>query len=157
MFVISACFFTSNSSSTILSKHLKNNGFEHLGNPTKNKWQIECYPHPALIEIFGLSKRLPYKKGKVANKRQGQVNLANLIKSLAHSKVLKLSIDGASEQYLNEDNILSKSGAKMKENEDALDAIICGYIGSLYASSVAHRTFGAIEEGHIYVPKQRCI
>ncbi len=146
-----------NSSGTVLSKYLSDNGFGHLGEPTSEKWQIECYPHPALIEILGLSKRLSYKKGKVAERKQGQVYLANYLKSLAHSNTLKLTVDGFSEQYLSEENIRSKSGAKLKENEDSLDAIICVYVGALYASSVAQRTFGTIEAGYIYVPKQKCI
>jgi predicted RNase H-like nuclease len=37
--------------STRLSRSLETDGFRHLGSADE-KWQLECYPHPALIEIF---------------------------------------------------------------------------------------------------------
>ena len=42
-----------------LSSILYTQGFEHLAT---SKWQIECYPHPAIIECFALPERLAYKK-----------------------------------------------------------------------------------------------
>jgi predicted RNase H-like nuclease len=52
-------------SSVQLASALTGRGFEHLGQPGKVRWQIECYPHPAIIEIFGLPERHQYKKGSV--------------------------------------------------------------------------------------------
>ena len=135
-----------NASSTILANYLSKANFNHLGNPEKEHWQIECYPHPALIEIFNLPERLQYKKGNVAARKQGQVNLANHLKSLENSNILKLTIDTASEIYLDEDHIRQQVGAALKRNEDALDSIICAYIGALYASMISHKTFGESKE-----------
>lgn len=146
-----------NSPSVALSDYLLKNNFIHLGEHNSEKWQIECYPHPALIEIFGLSERLPYKKGKVSERKQGQINLSRYIRKLADSEVLKLTIDSSAEQYLIEESIQANSGSRVKKNEDALDSIMCAYIGALYAISVPQKTFGAIEAGYIYVPKQKCI
>jgi predicted RNase H-like nuclease len=56
-----------------LSRQLVRQGFQHLG---RKKWQIECYPHPAMIEMFRLDRRLAYKKGQVAERRAGQKRLA---------------------------------------------------------------------------------
>lgn len=145
-----------NPDSVALANHLSNKQFRHLGNPAKEKWQIECYPHPALIEIFSLPERLPYKKGKVAARRQGQIELANRLKSLTHSNVLSLSIDDAFKSHLDETHIETLRGKALKQNEDALDSIICAYIGALYKVRVPHQTFGDINTGYIYVPQQLC-
>jgi len=146
-----------NSASTTLSNYLLNSKFKHLGNPEEDQWQIECYPHPALIEIFALSERLPYKKGSVIDRKNGQIRLANLLKSLSNSNFLTLTLDDSCNFYLDETHILSQAGKSLKQNEDALDSIICAYIGALYGSRTPHHTFGNIESGYIYVPKQRCI
>lgn len=145
-----------NAASTTLAQSLSKAGYFHLGNPEKEKWQIECYPHPALIEIFNLPERLPYKKGTVAKKKQGQVNLANHLKSLESSAILKLTFDDTCTAFLDEDHIRLQAGSSLKQNEDALDSIVCAYIGALYASMITHKTFGNIETGYIYVPQKKC-
>jgi predicted RNase H-like nuclease len=139
-----------------LANSLLAQGFEHLGNPTDQRWQIECYPHPAIIEMFGLPERLMYKKGKVGEKKRGQVELAKLVRSLEASSVLPLTINSALDIYLDEGTILSNVGVAMKRNEDALDAIVCVYIGALYASQQASSVFGDVDSGYIYVPTVNC-
>ena len=146
-----------NASSVELSNFYLENGFRHLGDYRREMWQIECYPHPAIVEIFDLPERLPYKKGKVSEKRKGQVILAGYIANLESSSVLKLTFDDLVVDILNRDIIESNRGHKIKESEDALDSIICAYIGALYATSVKHQIFGSVEKGYIYVPKQKCI
>ena len=146
-----------NAPSTALANYLSSEGFRHLGCPNKEKWQIECYPHPAIIEMFGLPERLAYKKGRVAEKKQGQVRLSNYIRALENSEVLRLTVSPEVREYFIEENILSKKGAVMKQNEDALDSIICAYIGALYASGASNNTFGCVDAGYIYVPTQKCI
>jgi len=143
--------------SFILSSRLQEKGFKHLIPPNRGRWQLECYPHPAIIEIFGLSYRLPYKKGTVAEKQRGQANLAKRIKSLEESQILRIKIEKGAEQFLSERRIFSNKGLKLKKNEDGLDSILCAYIGALYARSVSAKTFGSIETGYIYVPQQKCI
>lgn len=58
-----------------LALFLVSKGFKHLGNVLEGKFQIECYPHPAIIEIFDLPERLKYKKGSIIEKRFGQNQL----------------------------------------------------------------------------------
>lgn len=140
-----------------LSQYLLGQHFKHLGRPETEKWQIEIYPHPAIIETFGLEQRLLYKKGSAINKRQGQVNLAKLIRSLEHSKHLKLSLHSDMDEYLEPTKILSKAGKAMKQNEDALDAIMCAYIAANYALNKAGRVFGDRQNGYIYVPTTKAV
>lgn len=134
-----------------LSTHLFNAGFQHLGEVT-TKWQIECYPHPAIIEIFELSERLKYKKGKVAAKREGQKVLASLIKSLDTSRDLALHISQEIQPILENQRIDSLKGKALKHNEDVLDSILCLYVAALYHRSHQHLVFGDTSEGYIYVP-----
>ncbi len=132
-------------------------GFAHLGQPEQSHWQVECYPHPAIIEIFGLAERHLYKKGNAAAKREGQIKLAELIRRLAHSPVLILSVAARFDSYLDESSIVSKRGAALKKNEDVLDAIICTYIAGLYASDATSTVYGNVNDGYIYVPQACCL
>lgn len=135
-------------------------GFKHRGNPYEDKFQIEVYPHPAIIEMFGLNKRLLYKKGGVAVRREGQIALSNHIKSLKNSKFLKLNIEDSIQRQLKANYILSLNGQSLKNNEDALDSIICLYICALYIKDDSRHdhTFGieSVDNGYIYVPRVDC-
>jgi len=146
-----------NSVSVKLSLYLNEHGFKHLQSIEKGKFQIECYPHPAIIEMFGLPYRLAYKKGKVSDKKQGQIQLSKYIKALEKSKVISLIIGGQYYDYLEEANIRSLAGEKVKVNEDILDSILCTYIAALFVTTSTHTTYGSIKDGYIYVPKQICI
>lgn len=137
-----------------LSEYLQQQGFQHVKG---DRWQLECYPHPALIECFGLPERLLYKKGCVADKKQGQIMLARLLKSLAGSPVLSLYMPGSLSECLDERFILSLKGAQIKQNEDQLDAIVCVYIAGLYQQQVTGQLYGDISDGYIWVPKVKCI
>ena len=136
-----------------LSQYLSTRDFQPLGKPGNTKWQIECYPHPALVELFQLPKRLLYKKGSPSEKKEGQKKLARLIMGLSKDRSLALTID---EQYLGflDAAAIEKLEGKqqIKENEDTLDAIICGYIGACYAGNPDNDVFGENQTGYIYVP-----
>ncbi|MEW8256435.1 MAG: DUF429 domain-containing protein [Candidatus Thiodiazotropha taylori] len=136
--------------SVALSRQLSREGFQHLG---QAKWQIECYPHPAMIEIFGLERRLLYKKGSVTQKRAGQKQLAELIGRLNNSPVLALEIPPDLQIYFDPAEIDQLTGRSLKSNEDALDAVICLYIAGLYALNAEGIVFGDTLAGYIWVPQ----
>ena len=141
-------------SSVALSRHLRRRGFAHLDG---RQWQIECYPHPSLIEMFDLAERHRYKKGSVAEKRSGQIELARLITRLNASPVLPLSIPPALAGYLAPTNIAALRGRQLKNNEDVLDAMICLYIAGLRARGVSGECFGDTDTGYIWIPQQACL
>jgi predicted RNase H-like nuclease len=143
-----------NAKSVQLSTRLSEYGFNHLDIV---KWQIECYPHPAIIEIFGLPERLKYKKGRVSEKKIGQHKLATLIQSLGRSQILKIVFNNVTNQILDRDFIESLQGKSLKSNEDALDSILCLYISGLYAINHAGNVFGNVDSGYIWVPHKTCI
>ncbi|MCG8028427.1 MAG: DUF429 domain-containing protein [Candidatus Thiodiazotropha endolucinida] len=136
--------------SVALSRQLSREGFQHLG---QTKWQIECYPHPAMIEIFGLERRLLYKKGSVTQKRAGQKQLAELIGRLNNSPVLPLEIAPDLQIYFDPVKIDQLAGRSLKSNEDVLDAVICLYIAGLYALNAQGMVFGDTQAGYIWVPQ----
>lgn len=137
-----------------LSNALSDKNFHHLGT---DKWQIECYPHPSLIEIFGFSERLQYKKGSVNERKAGQIQFSQHLKSLSSSPVVSLHIPDSLSHYLSQEHINSLRGQALKSNEDALDAIICLYIGALYSTRNPAIRFGSLQEGYIWVPQVSCL
>jgi len=133
-----------------LANRLKILGFEYV---LGNKWQIECYPHASIIELFGLEKRLLYKKGSVSDKQNGQKLLARYINSLTCSNTIKLIIpDQISNTILSPAHIDRLKGSALKTNEDALDSIICLYTAALYALKHSGHHFGNALNGFIWVP-----
>ena len=61
-------------STLALGAALEARGFAHA--PTiearaAGRYQIECFPHPAMLRLFGLPTILRYKKGPVAERRAG--------------------------------------------------------------------------------------
>lgn len=132
-----------------LSKRLEEEGFQY---GIESKWQMECYPHASLIEIFGLTRRLAYKKGKVKEKKEGQKKLAELLLSLQNYKKLKLIIPDSLLHYFEPNKIEKLKGQALKSNEDALDAVVCLYTAALFANRHTGNIYGDLEEGFVWVP-----
>jgi predicted RNase H-like nuclease len=118
-----------------LSEHLRQ-GFELSGYPLLTTTLgsvglIEVYPHPALIELAGARKRLPYKASKVRDywpalsrsERRARLyrqwsEIINLLEehlSDVTGALPRLDIDAHS--------------IELKACEDALDAIVCAWVG----------------------------
>lgn len=135
-----------------LSLWLESRGHAHLGAPGDGAWQIECYPHPAIIEIFGLERRLSYKKSPVQTKKTGQATLARLMLGLQGHAVLSLTIPDRLRRHFDAVHIMSLRGQALKDNEDALDSVLCLYIAGLYALGQQMQVFGDAEDGYIVVP-----
>ena len=99
-----------------------------------NRFFAETYPHPAIIELMGLPKRLAYKTSRVqkywpeatAAERWRRVcrNLDNLRQALANE------IAGV-DRMLPPARQIFKLGkrTRLKNFEDALDAVVCAWIG----------------------------
>ena len=139
-----------------LSQKLETQGFQHL--TTDKKFQVECYPHPAIINLFGLPERLKYKKKKgmkVADQVHGQRRLGWLLRSLENSPVLCLKIANYVQvEHFKFDREHNLVGSEVKAHEDKLDAIVCLYVAALH--KIGHTTtFGSPGDGYIVVPKQQ--
>ncbi len=106
---------------------------------------LEVYPHPAIVEAFGLEERLKYKKGAVSERREGLRQLSQIVALLADSQP---ALVGDPVAVLEEDR-----GAALKAIEDRLDARLCAWIASVWGKDPDRiRFFGDAETGHIAVP-----
>lgn len=117
---------------------------------------IEAYPHPAIIELLNLDERLKYKVNKLqkywpdlaSDKRWAAVvqNLARLRTALAKR------IDGVAD-WLPSAKSFIKNGttSRLKGYEDALDAVVCAWIGCEFLAGrcVAYGD----EDSAIWLPK----
>lgn len=113
---------------------------------------LEVYPHPGLIEVFGLAERLRYKRKRgfgVTDQRAGLNELGRLLGSLSaadpplHAPALVV-----------DDTV---RGAMLKATEDRLDARFCAWMALLWSvrGPTAFRIFGDADTGHIVVPSPR--
>ena len=105
-----------------------------------------------MVELFGWRERLLYKRGSVQERKEGQVTLANALCSL-QSAGLQLVVPEEMQERLEPDYIRSLKGGAVKDNEDALDALMCLYIAALYATGVEGYCFGDVQNGYVWVPK----
>lgn len=135
-----------------LSKELSGYGFQHCGIPVKEKWQVECYPHPAIIELFDLKMRHPYKKGTADAKRLGQQQLAELLLNLKSFTGVSLEIPPVFKGHFQPEAISKLKGKGLKQNEDVLDAVVCLIIASIYQMGHPFRVYGECQSGYIVVP-----
>jgi predicted RNase H-like nuclease len=138
-----------------LASQLISQGFRHapdLGHPENQRVMLEVYPHPALLELFGLPSIIKYKKGNVARRRSGQRELQQRLGELALLAPPLERTRTLSEFLATDTNSLR--GAALKANEDALDAIVCAYIAYYYWFWGSRGTclFGDVDSGYIIVP-----
>ena len=92
---------------------------------------IEVYPHPALVELAGTDKRLPYKAQKVrsywpdlapAERRRALIATWTQIVELLDREIIDVS-----KLLPTVDDVAP--GAALKAYEDMLDAVVCVWIG----------------------------
>jgi predicted RNase H-like nuclease len=97
---------------------------------------IEVYPHPALLVLMHASYRVPYKVSKAARywptappfeRRQKLVEIWDGI-----LRALSDTISGARLPLPTRDEAESLRTSVLKRYEDALDALVCGWVGVQY-------------------------
>jgi predicted RNase H-like nuclease len=135
-------------------------GFERAGYPLQTGMVeppglIEVYPHPALVELAGAAKRLPYKAAKVSRywpsaalpeRRACLYRTWNEIVAL-----LQNEIAGVTAKLPQPD--MNAKGVEVKAYEDALDAVICAWV-AVCALEGRARAFGD-DQSAIWIPSRR--
>ena len=139
------------------SQSLIGKNFHHAPTITPQKlgrYQIEVFPHPATINLFGLDKILKYKKGKIAE-RQLELNklwsyitqvLPQLEPALDLSTITKIPA------------VPNKStGKELKTIEDKLDSLLCAYIAAYwwYWGEAKNMVLGDLDNGYIIIPQSK--
>lgn len=147
-----------------LFKQLSKSGYDWM-NANKHEYPhgrtrcfLETYPHPVLVEMLGLDKRLPYKVAKRRSYwpnskpherwKRIAVELDGLRKALA-SRIK--GVDDIIPMACNILDVTPKSrNAALKGLEDALDAVVCAFVGCEFIAG--HATpFGDLKST-IWIP-----
>jgi predicted RNase H-like nuclease len=91
---------------------------------------IEVFPAPTWIELFGLSDRIVYKRGRLADRVVALARLRGLLDSLAVEDLQLLAPDPS---ILDGMVARSRSARQWKAVEDVVDARLCAYVALLWA------------------------
>jgi predicted RNase H-like nuclease len=119
---------------------------------------IEAYPHPAIIELLALNERLRYKVSKLqkywpeldrAAQRKKVVQQLNRLRAALAEEIIDVKkwLPTAASFYKN------GQAAHLKGCEDALDAVVCAWIGCEFLAGrcVAYGD----EDSAIWLPRPR--
>ncbi|MCU0229214.1 MAG: DUF429 domain-containing protein, partial [Bryobacterales bacterium] len=123
-------------------------GFSHADTiqpQVPGRYQIEVYPHAAMLHLFRLQRILKYKKGSVPERRAGLQEYRSRLMALPMATP-RLRLQSLPE--------VPMTGKAIKAVEDQYDALLCAYIGAWWWYWGAARTYvaGNRDEGYIVVP-----
>lgn len=138
-------------------KELQRHGFmfsPHVERRRPVRQVVEVYPHPAMVELFGLEKTLKYKarKGRsLEERRQELARYIELLRSLA-----KRDPPLQAKEFLSGISVPGLRGGMLKRVEDLLDALFCAYIALhiWWHGPEGYRTFSSENSGFVLVPIQ---
>ncbi|WP_414542159.1 DUF429 domain-containing protein [Nostoc sp. CCY0012] len=133
---------------------LERRGFAHAPeiDPQKlGRYQIEVFPHPAIVNLFNLERILKYKKGRLSERRLELIKLYNFIVEILPTlePPLRLCSSLSSE--------IPSTGAALKATEDKLDSLICAYVAAhwWYWGEQRNLVLGDRTTGYIVIPEKR--
>ena len=102
---------------------------------------LEVYPHPALLTLMNADKRVPYKQSKSKtywDKADKTERIANLLQQYQQIEAKLNEAIGLFELPLPALHASAELKlAALKRYEDAIDALICCWVGTLYAEGKA--------------------
>ena len=132
-----------------LGKALETRGFAHadcIDPRRRGKYQIEVHPHAATVQLFGLPQIIKYKRGRLPERRIELDRYRDLMLTRLPRLRPALKLPALPSIPL--------AGAAMKEIEDQMDAVLCGYVGAhwWYWGLQRNMVCGSREEGYIVVP-----
>lgn len=118
---------------------------------------FEVYPHPAIVNLFGLSSIIRYKKGSASEKREGVSVLRNYLEALrSYDPPLQYSLELQNRLF---EPVIDESikGGELKSFEDLLDAYFCCYLALFEWRFGPERSemIGDMATGYIVVPKRQ--
>jgi predicted RNase H-like nuclease len=114
---------------------------QHLG-----RYQMEVFPHPAMIHLFRLNQILKYKKGKLVDRRNELAKLRQWILEVLPQLEPRLILETLPE--------IPMKGTELKALEDQLDSVICAYVAAhwWYWGTERNWVLGDRQSGYIIVP-----
>ncbi|BFM38638.1 DUF429 domain-containing protein [Synechocystis sp. LKSZ1] len=134
---------------------LEQRGFVHA--PTiqpqqPRRYQIEVFPHPAMVHLFGLEQILKYKKGKLNDRKQEITKLQAYLQTVLPSLTPAVRFTDSNADLWQ--SPASLTGPKLKVLEDQLDSLVCAYVGAHWWHWGAEKNWvlGDYDHGYIVVP-----
>lgn len=139
---------------TRLGEELLERNVEHADSiiPRKpGRFQIEVFPHAAIVELFDLDRIIKYKKGLVASRFQELKRYRDLLRTGLPRLNPSLTLSSLPS--------FEQRGPQMKNVEDQFDAVICAYVGAYwwYWGDAGSHAFGSAKEGYIVVPRREFV
>ncbi|MBD2084469.1 DUF429 domain-containing protein [Trichocoleus sp. ST-U3] len=143
---------------------LESRGFAHapiIKPQQPGRYQIEVFPHPAIVNLFSLERILKYKKGKLAERQLELIKLRQYIVNSLPTFHPALNVSSSSVPILHLwGSMLAEipsTLATFKALEDKLDSLICAYVGAhwWYWGLERNLVLGDDTTGYIVVPKNR--
>ncbi|BAW95678.1 hypothetical protein NIES970_05880 [[Synechococcus] sp. NIES-970] len=140
---------------TQLGFDLETLGFAHapeIDAQKPGRYQIEVFPHPAMVRLFNLDRIIKYKKGKLGDRRQELLRLVGLIETVLTTLEPQLTLNHLWDDLIKP--IMAAKGSELKEIEDRIDALVCAYVGAYwwYWGQAKNQTLGDRLSGYIIVP-----
>jgi predicted RNase H-like nuclease len=134
---------------------LENRGFVHAPEITPQqlgRYQIEVFPHPAIIELFNLPLILKYKKGRILERRLELIKLYKYIVDVLPTFQPALNLNSHPVLFAE----IPTTGKALKALEDKLDSIVCAYVGAYwwYWGKERNIVLGSRANGYIVIPKR---
>ncbi len=135
---------------------LESRGFAHAPTiePQKlSRYQIEVFPHPAIVNLFNLERILKYKKGRLNERRLELIKLQNYLLDILPSFSPPLRPLRLCGSFLLE---IPTTGAALKATEDKLDSLICAYVAAYwwYWGEQRNLVLGDRTTGYIVIPQR---
>ncbi|MBR8838931.1 MAG: DUF429 domain-containing protein [Stigonema ocellatum SAG 48.90 = DSM 106950] len=133
---------------------LESRGFTHAPTiePQKpGRYQIEVFPHPAIVHLFNLQRILKYKKGRLHDRRLELLKLYNYITHILPTLEPSWRPCHLGGSFPSE---MSTTGAALKATEDKLDSLICAYVAAhwWYWGEQRNIVLGDRTTGYIVTP-----
>ncbi|MGH9391710.1 MAG: DUF429 domain-containing protein, partial [Vicinamibacteria bacterium] len=132
--------------------------FRHCASPgtawsASGHWFFEVYPHPAQVVLFQRERIIKYKKGLLAARKSGLMELRQEIRDRMLGSSQSLQSSPALLEFLSRE-LASLRGAMLKRYEDALDAIVCSFLAFHFWRWGWERNelIGDMASGYIVVP-----
>lgn len=101
---------------------------------------VEVYPHPALLTLLDRQRRVPYKVSKASSYWKGESipeRIGRLLDEFTNiQRGLAQHIDDMPIHMPHPDNV--RTLAELKPLEDALDALVCCWVGCKYLAGAAY-------------------
>ena len=134
---------------------LENRGFSHAPEITPQKlgrYQVEVFPHPAIVELFNLPLILKYKKGRLLERRLELIKLHKYIVEVLPTFKPALNLNSHPVIFAE----IPTTGKALKVLEDKLDSLICAYVGAYwwYWGLERNIVLGDRATGYIVIPKR---